>query len=111
MSGSERFDETLAIINKVFGWRTRFYVRRNVTKGRPRKEEIARDGFDLIEKHNELDIELYRYALGLFEELIDQQGQGFERRLRAFKLLEGLYVRIYALARPVGRRIMTLARN
>ncbi|MFW6116590.1 MAG: sulfotransferase family 2 domain-containing protein [bacterium] len=105
---SERFDETLLLINGAFGWRSRCYVKTNVTRNRPHIGAIAKDTRNLIAENNQLDIELYRYAAGLFEQLIRQQGRFFEQKLKAFKLANWLYAKLHMLALSARHRTMAL---
>ena len=89
---SERFDETLILLKRAFGWRIPFYVKANVTRNRPLKEDISKDTLNLIEEYNELDIELYRYVIEMFEESISQQIYTYKLELILFRLLNKLYV-------------------
>ena len=96
---SERFDETLILLQKAFAYKIPFYVQENVTKNRPLKENISQDTLKFIEKYNELDIELYKYAKNNFENIITQQNTYFERELKVFKLLNKLYGKVYSFCR------------
>jgi len=89
---TERFDETLVLLKRVFGWKNLLYTKKNVTEKRPSKEDISNDTLQAILKYNELDIELYKYAEELFERAINQQGVSFERDLKNFRLLEKYYL-------------------
>jgi hypothetical protein len=96
------FDESLLLFKKVLGWGSVYYVRLNVTKERPAKRQVPREERALIEKHNELDMELYEYARQRFEEAARAQGEGFESELRGFQRKNRLYEKAqqgYALAR------------
>lgn len=95
---SDRFDETLILLKKALGWGEVRYHRRNVTKNRPRKEDIPKSTLDLIEKFNELDIELFRYAREIFEESVTQQGPSFDKELEAFKSSNERWGRIHAFS-------------
>jgi hypothetical protein len=96
----ERFDETLILLKRAFGWRIPFYIKENITRSRPIKGDILKLTLNLIEEYNELDIDLYRYATEMFEELLNQQTSSYERELKAFKLLNRLYVKVYPFLRP-----------
>ena len=98
---TERFDETLILLKRVFGWRNIFYTKLNVGTNRSKKEDIPKETLSVIEKHNELDIELYRYAQERFNEQIRQQGPSFERELREFRSLNKLYGNLYKFLRPM----------
>ena len=89
---TERFDETLVLLKRVFGWKNLLYVKKNVTEKRLNKEDISNDTLQAILKYNELDIELYRYAEELFERAVNQYGVSFERDLKNFRLLEKYYL-------------------
>lgn len=81
----ERFDETLIMLRRFMDWRNVCYSRRNVTPSRPHLEEIPGDVLRLIEKYNELDMELYRIAAERFDELASQRYL-FQAHLTTFKL-------------------------
>jgi hypothetical protein len=82
---TERFDETLMLLKERFGWSNLFYVRRNLTRSRPQREELSADVLDLIREYNQLDIELYAFAKARFEEQLAGLGARFERKVRAFR--------------------------
>ena len=88
---SERFDESLALLRRMFGWRNTLYAKQNVTRKRPRKEDIPKETLRLIERYNELDIDLYDYARGEFERLIREQGSPFHREVQRFRVLNKVY--------------------
>lgn len=97
---SERFDETLILLKRTFRWRTPFYIKANVTRNRHLTEDFSKDTLNLIEKYNELDIDLYRYTKKMFKELISQQTPGYERELKAFEVLNKVYGKfIYSFGR------------
>jgi len=85
---TERFDESLILLKKAFGWRTKDIVYRKQRVGnRPPKGEISRETIKLIEERNELDIQLYQFARQLFEERISQQDSSFRREVQILRLL------------------------
>jgi hypothetical protein len=88
---SERFDESLLLLKKLLGWKNVYYVKQNVTKGRPAKQQVPDEAIRLIEQHNELDMALYEYARQRFEEAMREQGTGFEGELRSFQRNNRLY--------------------
>jgi hypothetical protein len=65
---TERFEETLALAKIIFGWQVRNYASFNVTKGRPRKDDVPAEIRAAIGEQYRYDVELYDYAKGLFEE-------------------------------------------
>lgn len=64
---SERFNESLALLARVFGWSTHPYVAQNVGANRPRRSALDPETIEALERCNRLDLELYRYATALFE--------------------------------------------
>jgi hypothetical protein len=94
----EKFDETLLLLQRAFGWRRMFYVRQNVAERRPTRDDLSAETLDLVRKHNALDLQLYEYAKALFEAQLYQQGVWFPGRVRLFQLSNLL------LTRPVLRR-------
>lgn len=93
----ERFDETLLLLKRTFGWKNLFYVKHNVTKSRSDKQEISKNTLKLIEKQNSLDIELYKYVQERFELQVKQQTNSFQKELKLFKLVNNSYQKIYPL--------------
>src|ERR687883_2082574 len=74
----DRFDESLLLFKKVLGWGSIYYVRLNVTKDRPAKRQVPDEARRLVERYNEMDMELYEYARRRFEEAIREQGTEFQ---------------------------------
>ena len=112
---SERFDESLLLFKREFGWRNIYYVKHNVTRERPLKEEVPPEERALIERHNELDIELYRYARERFERAIREQGASFSRELESFRRANRLYARAWGgynlTRRLVPAKLKTVIKN
>lgn len=82
-----RFDETLLLLKDAFGWQHLFYVPRNVTPKRPRREELSADALRAVVEANQMDLQLYQYASKLLEEQILRQGPVFSLRLLLFRTL------------------------
>ena len=73
----------------------------SVTESKPRRENISKDAIAAIERYNELDIELYRYAKEIFEEHIRQQPPAFERELKRFRFLNESFAKPFILYRRI----------
>jgi hypothetical protein len=82
---TERFDETLLLLKRAFGWRNVFYTRANVAPRRLKRSDLPPDTLDVIAQVNWLDVELYRYATALFEERVHQLGPAFTREVERFQ--------------------------
>lgn len=88
---AERFDETLILLKELFDWSLPLYYKRNVTRGRPKKERISEADRHAIETRNALDMELYRYANALLDEQIQTYVRFFRIKLFLFRLLNRGY--------------------
>jgi hypothetical protein len=87
----DRFDESLLLFKKVLGWGSIYYVRLNVTKDRPAKQQVPDEARRLVERYNEMDMELYEYARRRFEEAIREQGTEFQSALHSFQRKNRVY--------------------
>jgi len=82
---TERFDESVLLMQKALKWTTPCYVKQNISSQRSQKEEIDQATLETILRFNELDTELYNFAQELLEGQIEQQGAGFEKELEEFR--------------------------
>lgn len=90
---TERFDETMLLLKKAYGWRMPFYERQNVSRQRPSRESIPAPVLRQIEAHNHLDVALYALAQELFAAQVERYGPTFERDLRVFRASNRLWQR------------------
>lgn len=106
---AERFDETLLLMKRAMGWkRPPVYVRKNVTKSRLRRTDVAASVIRRIEADNELDIELYDRARSAFGEDVDEMLADSPDELKRFLAWSRVYSRYL---RPIDRAhtAMTMA--
>jgi len=96
---TERFDETLLVLQRVFGWSIPVYINKNVTKNRPRGKKISPAVKNAIAKNNKLDIALHQYANERLDELIAENFRFFKINLYVFRKLNKLYNYFYELSR------------
>jgi hypothetical protein len=89
----EQFDESLVLLRRMFDWRGCYYVASNATKRRRRTEELQSAELALLNEHNELDCELYRYAKSLFQRRVEEAGSSFQRELAQFALRNNRHAR------------------
>lgn len=75
----ERFEESIVLLQRALGLELVPYLNRHVSAegGRPTVEEISDTDRALIAEHNRLDVELYAFASGLFEEAVAAADEGF----------------------------------
>lgn len=101
----EKYDESLILLNTAFGWKFSklFYrVKSNVSANRNReKEQISKTDLALIEKYNELDVELYKYALITFEDKINDLSFWNHYKLNTFVALNSFYRQTYTSFKSV----------
>ncbi len=82
---SERFEESLALMKLRFGWKLRRYSSFNVTRTRPKKEDLPRSALDLIMEKNSFDVALYELAAKVFQTAINQHTAEVSRIARELK--------------------------
>jgi hypothetical protein len=104
ISLTERFDESLLLLGKVFGWKHLYYKRLNITKKRPLKEEIPSDLLTAIQNANQLDILLYEYAQTLFEEQLQQLAPKIKTEVIWFRLKNRLWAAYWEM-RKISVRV------
>lgn len=81
----DRFEESVVLLRRVFGWRGCYYVHSNPTKVRKHAIELAPSQRQLLSEHNELDAELYQFAADKFQSVLDEAGDDFTRDLNRFR--------------------------
>lgn len=64
---TERFEETVSLCQRKFGWTVDGYQSRNVSRNRRERWRFSADTMEVLEEHNRLDLELYEFGLQLFE--------------------------------------------
>lgn len=74
----ERFDESLLLMRRAFGWYWPVYAPENVASERPLVDEVPPEIRDLIARCNELDAELYLHACERFEKQLAEYGGGLD---------------------------------
>jgi len=86
---TERFDESLILLQKTFGWSKLRYVRVNVAP-HAQSLELSDEARGLIEEHNRLDNELYRFVIERFEEAVARH-PSFQDEVARMKRANSLY--------------------
>lgn len=81
---TERFEESLVLLHRAFGWPLYRVNSRNVGNDRPPRTGVSEETLEAIEKHNRFDLELYRFGTALFEDALSKFDVAGElARLRA----------------------------
>jgi Galactose-3-O-sulfotransferase len=99
---TQRFDESLVLLREAYGWplhRT-LYVRANVGVGRQRGR-LSPAELGRVAANNELDLELYAYAVELFEARLTSRAPDHEARARRHRRLNAIYGASYPPARAL----------
>ncbi|MEO7167963.1 MAG: sulfotransferase family 2 domain-containing protein [Spartobacteria bacterium] len=81
---AERFEESLMLMAKTFDWEVAFYENHKVAKTRPRVDPGA---LEIIRDHNRLDLELYEFGKGLFEQSLLKKATAVREGLAALHKL------------------------
>ena len=104
---TERFDDSLVLFRKAFGWRWPFYTRRNTNRTRPRREAVPPEIWQRIEADHPLDMALYAEARGLFEARVAAYGPAWGRDRLAFRALNTAWRYGQRIKRRVRRAVRT----
>ena len=81
---SERFEESLMLMATTFDWEIPFYKNCKVSKARP---QIDPGTVEMIRDHNRLDVGLYEFGKGLFEESLQKKEAAIREGLAALRAL------------------------
>ena len=79
---TERFEETLILLQQKLGWKVRPVASSNVTRGRPGQRTHSEDDLAAIRAMNGLDLELYDWVRARFEAEVARAGAGFRARVK-----------------------------
>jgi hypothetical protein len=81
---TERFDESLVLMQRAFRWDRIRYVSVNVDPGRDRRDMPSDEDLAFVREQNALDLELYAWAATRFEGTVEES-PGFGDSLRRFE--------------------------
>jgi hypothetical protein len=102
---TEKFDETMLILQYNFDWNIPVYIRQNVSKN-SYPSGIYEQTLKIIKCFNSLDIELYEYAKNMFETQLHLLDQTFsvENQLKINQLANQMYQpfgKLYSFSRSL----------
>jgi hypothetical protein len=100
---TERFDESFTMISRALGWKLPLYVTANVSTRPKPTSEMA---IESIRERNQLDLELYDFAHGLFSAVAEHQGESLQREVAVFKALNRVPDRIRPYTPAPVRRLL-----
>ena len=110
---TERFDETLALLKVVLGWRIKHYRAFRVSHNRIPQQSVAPKTLELIREWEKYDLDLYDYASSLFEEALASHSEAIEQALltiREAKDMTPLKFRFYSVC-SVARMVFCRAHS
>jgi hypothetical protein len=82
---SERFDESLILMNLAFGWDVPFFMNWNVTAKRAKKQQIDPETLEAIKEHNQFDLAIYDLGKKMFEEMLEKKKDAIEAEIDRIK--------------------------
>jgi hypothetical protein len=83
---SERFDETILLFAKAFGWSTPWYTNQNVNEqARVKFSELSPTTIEKLKYYNRFDQVLYEKGLELFQKQVDAAGPSFKEEVERFR--------------------------
>lgn len=104
---TERFEESVLMFRQRLGWNWKniWYIKTNIGTNRPDKE-VDSDVLECLQKANELDIELYRYAKQKFEEQIKIDPSSFKKKTVIFNKVNSVITQIYPYVKTLRRSLI-----
>ncbi|WPP52633.1 sulfotransferase family 2 domain-containing protein [Catalinimonas niigatensis] len=79
---TERFDDSLTVLNKSYGWQSIYNEKKNVTENPT--DQIDSDIIKIINEKNGLDIKLYEYCTKNFDERFKKLSQSNLKKILQF---------------------------
>ncbi|HSY60951.1 MAG TPA: sulfotransferase family 2 domain-containing protein [Cytophaga sp.] len=100
---TEKFDESVVIVNRLFSWNKYYYKSKNVSQNKIKIsiDELDEETMELLKERNNLDIKLYEYALRNHEEA--KQATSFY--IFWFMYLKATY-KLYNIIHPAYSKII-----
>jgi hypothetical protein len=108
---TDRFDESLLLLRRRFGWHDVWYRPVNVTPGRRPTASIEPAVADRLRELNALDVALVEHARARFDEALAREPDSFHRELAQFRSANRIYRRMAAAGDPLRRLLPTQVRS
>ena len=109
---TERFDESLLLLQRRFGWRSVYYRRLNTSENRLRRADLPAATLARIEADNALDMALVEHAASHFEAQVAAVDAGFAAGLAGqvarFRRRNSLFSRLTSVTEGLRRRAARL---
>lgn len=98
----EQFDVSILLMKQHYGWRNAYYAKRNINVHRPRR--IATNTYEQLKAYVKTDMELYQFAVGLFEERLANYDGDMDVDLQRFRRRNALFSRVWYLREGIISR-------
>lgn len=107
---TERFNESLLVFKKLLNWSTPYYSKANVTRKRPRTDDLTNKTIRLINEYNSLDLQLYDFVNKQLDYQIETLFTNFGKQLHNFEVANHIVgkVMIYPRLRRLYQRKLKL---
>jgi FkbM family methyltransferase len=89
----ERFDESLLLMQRRFGWNCIKHVPANIGPKNQRRPELDEKTLDIIRSRNELDQILYKDAVEIMDNAVRKAGDDFNADVEKFRAINTQYGR------------------
>lgn len=90
---TERFDESLILLQKQYGWNQLSYARWvHKSKSRPKVEDLSEKTFETIINANYYDLKLYEFGKALFDQQVSTQISDLDRKIFAYNQLKSRFI-------------------
>jgi hypothetical protein len=100
----ERFDESLLLMKRMFGWRSVCYISRNVARPNQKRSDLKQALADEIRRLNPMDCKLHAHFSQVLDAKIAERGEAFAEELRRFHASNRMYSQAWRLYRATGLR-------
>lgn len=100
----DRFDETLILIAREFGWRKMSYLRRNSSPGRSSGPALSEEDLELIRQHNRLDSRLYEWVSSEIDSRVAALGSAFASDVVRLRRRNRVYGALASTKKRIGGR-------
>ena len=88
----EQYDASLLLLQDIFNWKSVYYERANTTKKRLRYKDLNAEEKRILDALTGPDFELYDWVKARLDAQIEQRGDLFQKRLKAFQAANATYV-------------------
>jgi Galactose-3-O-sulfotransferase len=97
------FDETILMLKHALGWKDPYYRSQNVTKGRPKLDDLDDRTKKILDKHTRYDRVIYDHCKNVFHEKLAGMSPGFPRQVDGFRWRNRLIGKGFSLLQPVRK--------